>query len=157
MCLEYRRAVVRYHESRAQPKDTPPFRDETPKGWGTRICGSLVNLGGASSGGGEEFGGALLAVAEDARKLWANEELVGDRTEWAERKFVFDFITERDAGLAVASRWAGVDGVAVSPVFEGAALLDVTEAFIPSEVFDESFPGNANGDEWQSAKADGNA
>jgi len=45
--------------------------------------------------------------------------------------------------------------VAVTPVFEGAAELDVAEAFVPAEVFDLGFPGDAEGSEGEGAEADG--
>ena len=45
--------------------------------------------------------------------------------------------------------------MAVTPVFEGAAELDVAEAFVPAEVFDLGFPGDAEGSEREGAEADG--
>jgi hypothetical protein len=106
---------------------------------------------------GEEFGGALLAVTEDALKLRAEEKPISEGAEGAEREFVLDLIEKRDAGLAIASGWAGTEMVAVTPVFEGAAELEVAEALVPGEVFDEGFPGKANGNKRQAAKAEGEA
>ena len=80
-----------------------------------------------------------------------DEELVGDGAEGAEGEFVFDFVVEEGAAAV------GLDGVAVAPVFEGAAELDVAEAFEPAEVFDEGVPGEADGGEGDGADGEGEA
>ena len=60
-----------------------------------------------------------------------DKELVGEGAEGAQGEFVFDFVVEEGAAAV------GFDVMAVTPVLEGAAELDVAEAFEPSEVFDE--------------------
>lgn len=81
----------------------------------------------------------------------ADEERVRERAEGAEGEFVFDGVAEE------GSRRCGLDGVAVAPVFEGAAELDIAEAVEPAEVFDECVPGKANGGEGDGADGDGEA
>ncbi len=48
----------------------------------------------------------------------------------------------------------GLDGVAVTPVAEGAVELDVAEAFEPAEVFDEGVPCEADGREGNGTNGD---
>ncbi len=49
----------------------------------------------------------------------------------------------------------GFYGVAVTPIFEGAAELYIAEAFEPAEVFDACVPGDADGGEGDGADGDG--
>jgi len=51
----------------------------------------------------------------------------------------------------------GLDGVAVTPVTEGAVELEVAETFEPTEVLDEGVPGEADGREGNGANGDGQA
>ncbi len=105
---------------------------------------------------GEEFEGALLAVAEGAAELEAEEEVVGEAAEGAEGGLVDDVIADEGAGLALGGG-AGFDGVAVAPVGEGAAGLDVAEAVEPAEVFDEGLPGETDGRVREGADGEGEA
>ncbi len=80
-----------------------------------------------------------------------DEEFVGERVEGAEGEFVLYFVVEEGAAAV------GLYGVAVAPVAEGAAELEVAEAFEPAKVFDEGFPGEADGREGEGAHGEGEA
>ncbi len=80
-----------------------------------------------------------------------DEELVGDGVEGAEGEFVLYCVLEEGAAAV------GLYGVAVAPVAEGAAELDVAEAFEPAEVFDEGVPREADGGEGDGTDGEGEA
>ncbi len=68
-----------------------------------------------------------------------------ETAEEAEWDFVADVIADKCAGFTGGGVGCGEDGVAVTPVREGAAGLDVAESVEPAEVLDEGLPGETDG------------
>ena len=99
---------------------------------------------------GEELEGAALAVAKVAAS-WRWTKSLSASGEGA-RGSSYSTSSLEEGAAAV-----GLDGVAVAPVSEGAAELDVAEAFEPAEVFDEGVPGEADGGEGDGADGEGEA
>ncbi len=119
--------------------------------------------GGSTSGSGElwkQVSGALLAVAEDAADLVADEEGVGEGAEWTQRQGVLQLVDQEGAGLdgsVGVGAGFGAEAMAVSPGLEGAAMLNVAEVVVPGEFGDFGVPGQAHGREGEGAEGDGHA
>jgi hypothetical protein len=89
----------------------------------------------------EQFEDGLVAVVEDAVDRAADEEGVGQRTEWAEWDFVFDLVVH----LGAVGDFVKV--VTVMPAAVGAGELDVGEGGRWVEGFDEGAPVEVDAEE----------
>jgi hypothetical protein len=103
----------------------------------------------------EQRGGSLVAEVEEIAELHLREELCGEIPKGTTGEFEFDFVAEEGAGDFLP-RFRG-EAVAVTPVGEGAAMLDVAEVIVPEELGDFGVPGDAEGRVGEGAEAEGHA
>ncbi len=113
---------------------------------------------------GQELEGAGLAVLEGAAELAFDEEPPCDLAEGSEGQIVFDDVAEEgavDGGAAVAGTRVGArfsaEAMAMAPVGEGSAELDVAEVIVPGEFCDLGIPGDTDGGVREGTEADGHA